>query len=77
MYWAEALGKQDKDTELKAIFTPIAAEFFANEAKINAELIGTQGKPQNIGGYYQPNPELTSKAMRPSETFNSILAKIA
>ncbi|POY40904.1 NADP-dependent isocitrate dehydrogenase [Flavobacterium alvei] len=77
MYWAEALGAQDKDAELKAVFAPIAAEFFANEAKINAELIGTQGKPQNIGGYYQPNPELTSKAMRPSETFNSILAKIA
>ena len=77
MYWAEALGSQDKDAELKAIFAPIAAEFFANEAKINAELIGSQGKPQNIGGYYQPNPELTNKAMRPSETFNSILAKIA
>ncbi|QBN18310.1 NADP-dependent isocitrate dehydrogenase [Flavobacterium nackdongense] len=77
MYWAEALGAQDKDAELKATFVPIAAEFFANEAKINAELIGSQGKPQNIGGYYQPNPELTSKAMRPSETFNSILAKIA
>jgi len=77
MYWAEALGAQDKDTELKAIFAPVAAEFFANEAKINGELIGAQGKPQTIGGYYQPNPELTSKAMRPSETFNTILAKIA
>lgn len=77
MYWAEALATQDKDAELKATFTPIAAEFFANEAKINSELIGTQGKPQNIGGHYQPNPELTSKAMRPSETFNAILAKIA
>ena len=77
MYWAEALATQDKDAELKAIFAPIAAEFFANEAKINSELIGTQGKPQNIGGHYQPNPELTSKAMRPSETFNAILAKIA
>ncbi|RTY99083.1 NADP-dependent isocitrate dehydrogenase, partial [Flavobacterium bomense] len=77
MYWAEALGAQDNDAELKTIFAPIAVEFFANEAKINAELIGTQGKPQILGGYYQPNPELTSKAMRPSETFNSILAKIA
>ena len=48
-----------------------------NEAKINEELIGAQGKPQTIGGYYQPNPELTSKAMRPSGTFNAILAKIA
>ncbi len=77
MYWAEALAAQDKNAELKAIFTPIAAAFNENEAKINAELIGAQGKPQNIGGHYQPNPELTSKAMRPSETFNAILAKIA
>ena len=77
MYWAEALAAQNKDAVLKGIFTPIATEFLANEAKINAELIGAQGKSQKIGGHYQPNPELTSKAMRPSETFNAILAKIA
>ena len=77
MYWAEALAAQDKDADLKAIFSPIAAEFIANESQINGELIGAQGKPQTIGGYYQPNPELTSKAMRPSTTFNTILAKLA
>jgi isocitrate dehydrogenase len=77
MYWAAALAAQTKDKELQAIFTPIAKELEENEAKINAELIATQGKNQDIGGYYQPNPELTSKAMRPSATFNSILAKIA
>jgi len=76
MYWAEALANQEKDADLQAIFAPISAELFANESKINSELIGSQGKAQNIGGYYQPNPELTAKAMRPSETFNSILAKI-
>ena len=75
-YWAQALAAQTKDAELKAIFTPIATEFEANEAKINSELIGAQGKAQNIGGYYQPNPELVSSAMRPSETFNTILNKI-
>jgi isocitrate dehydrogenase len=75
-YWAQALAAQSKDAELKAIFAPIAAEFEANEAKINSELIGSQGKPQEIGGYYQPNPELVSKAMRPSATFNTILDKI-
>ncbi|HEU0126628.1 MAG TPA: NADP-dependent isocitrate dehydrogenase, partial [Flavobacterium sp.] len=75
-YWAQALAAQTKDAELKTIFTPIAAEFEANEAKIDAELIGAQGKAQNIGGYYQPTPELVSKAMRPSETFNAIVAKI-
>jgi len=76
LYWAEALAAQSKDAELQAAFAPIAKELRANEDKINAELIGAQGKPQDIGGYYQPSSELTSKAMRPSETFNTILAKI-
>lgn len=77
MYWAEALAAQDNDAVLKAKFAPISAEFIANESKINGELIGSQGKAQSIGGYYQPNPALTDKAMRPSETFNTILAKLA
>jgi isocitrate dehydrogenase len=77
MYWAEALAAQSKEPALQTIFAPIAAAFNENEAKINEELIGAQGKPQTIGGYYQPNPELTSKAMRPSGTFNAILAKIS
>ncbi|WP_158728914.1 MULTISPECIES: NADP-dependent isocitrate dehydrogenase [unclassified Flavobacterium] len=77
MYWAEALAAQDKEPSLKAIFTPIATELLANEASINTELIAAQGQPQHINGHYQPNPELTSKTMRPSATFNAILAKIA
>ncbi|WP_396194073.1 NADP-dependent isocitrate dehydrogenase [Flavobacterium sp.] len=76
MYWAEALATQTKDAELQAKFTQIAAELNANEAKINEELIGAQGKPQQIGGYYQPSKELTDKAMRPSQTFNTILSKL-
>jgi isocitrate dehydrogenase len=77
MYWAAALAAQNKDTELKSTFAPIAKALEENETKINDELIGAQGKPQDIGGYYQPNPELTSKAMRPSATLNTILATIA
>ena len=77
LYWAQALAAQDKDAELKAIFTPIAKELTENEAAIDAELIGAQGKAQEIGGYYQPNPALVSKAMRPSTTFNTILDKIS
>jgi isocitrate dehydrogenase len=76
LYWAQALAAQDKDAELKAIFAPIAKELAENEAKIDAELIGAQGKAQEIGGYYQPNPALASSAMRPSTTFNTILDKI-
>ena len=76
LYWANALANQNKDAELKATFTPIAADLNANEVKINEELIAAQGKPQAIGGYYHPNFEATDKAMRPSITLNTILDKL-
>lgn len=76
MYWAEALSAQTKDKELSAKFEEIAMDFNTNETKINEELIGSQGKPQDIGGYYQPVKTLTDKAMRPSQTFNTILSKL-
>jgi isocitrate dehydrogenase len=75
-YWAQALAEQNKDAELKALFTPIAHELSENEAKINEELIGSQGKKQEIGGYYKPDFKLLEKAMRPSETLNAVLAKL-
>ena len=74
MYWAQALAAQDKDAELKAIFTPIAEQLAANEQKIAAELLAVQGHPADIGGYYLPDDDLASAAMRPSPTFNAILA---
>lgn len=76
LYWAQALAAQNKDTDLKARFEQIAKDLTENEAKINEELIGAQGKAQEIGGYYHPDFKLTDKAMRPSETLNSILAKL-
>ena len=76
LYWAQALAAQDKNAELKAYFTPIAAEMTANEAKIDAELIEAQGKKQEIGGYYQPNEDLLNAAMRPSATLNAIINKM-
>lgn len=76
LYWAQALAAQDKDAELKAKFEPVANELTDNEDKINSELIGAQGKPQEIGGYYHPDFNLTDKAMRPSNTFNNALAKL-
>jgi len=77
LYWAQALASQTEDAELKASFTAIAEELTANETKIVTELNAAQGKPVDIGGYYQPNADLAAQAMRPSATFNSILKKIA
>lgn len=77
MYWAEALAAQTKDADLAARFAKVAKQLQENEAKINEELIGAQGKPQDIGGYYMPDPVKTEKAMRPSQTLNAIIDAIA
>jgi len=76
LYWAQALAAQTKDKDLQARFAPLAKALTENEAKINDELIGAQGKPVDMGGYYHPDFDKTSKAMRPSATFNAVLAAI-
>jgi isocitrate dehydrogenase len=73
MYWAQELASQNKDEALKAEFTPIAQQLADNEATIVKELNDIQGKPTDIGGYYEPNETLINKVMRPSNTFNTIL----
>lgn len=77
MYWAEALAAQTEDAALQAQFAGVAKAMADNEAKIIEELGAAQGKPVDIGGYYRPNVELTSKAMRPSATLNKIVDAIA
>jgi len=77
MYWAEAVAAQTRDTELQARFAKVAQQLQENEAKINEELIGAQGKPVDMGGYYHPNFAKTEKAMRPSATLNAIIDAIA
>ncbi len=76
LYWAQALAAQTKDASLQARFKPLAEKLTANEAKINAELIGAQGKPVDMGGYYLPNDAMVSAAMRPSATLNGALATL-
>jgi isocitrate dehydrogenase len=76
LYWAEALAAQTQDAELKALFTPIASELTANEEKIVAELNAVQGKSVDVGGYYLPDDARANAALRPSQTFNTILAKL-
>ncbi|MFM0090934.1 NADP-dependent isocitrate dehydrogenase [Paraburkholderia sediminicola] len=77
MYWAEALAAQTEDAALQAQFAGVAKAMADNEAKIIEELGAAQGKPVDIGGYYRPNVELTSKAMRPSATLNKIVDAVA
>ncbi|MCC4605537.1 NADP-dependent isocitrate dehydrogenase [Xanthomonas campestris] len=76
MYWAQALAAQTEDTALQAKFAPLAKALTGNEATIVAELNGAQGKPVEIGGYYHPDLAKVSEAMRPSKTFNDILATL-
>ncbi|WP_243472385.1 NADP-dependent isocitrate dehydrogenase [Winogradskyella sp. MH6] len=73
LYWAEALANQNKDNALKEEFSTIYNALSSKEEQIVAELIDCQGSPVEIEGYYFPNETLTSSAMRPSKTLNSIL----
>jgi isocitrate dehydrogenase len=77
LYWAQAMAAQTDDPELQARFAPFAEEIGRNEAKIMDELNGVQGRPVDVGGYYMPDPDLASKSMRPSGTFNRVLAGFA
>ncbi|MBI2515470.1 MAG: NADP-dependent isocitrate dehydrogenase [Opitutae bacterium] len=76
LYWAQALAAQNSDAELKKLFSPVAEKLTAAEKQIAAELIAVQGKPVDIGGYYQPDDAKASAALRPSATFSSILASL-
>lgn len=76
MYWAEALAAQTQDLELQIRFMPVAEVLSANESIIISELNAVQGGPVELGGYYQPNPELVSKVMRPSTTLNAMIDSI-
>jgi isocitrate dehydrogenase len=76
LYWAQALAAQDADPALAELFGPVAAELSARESEIVAELNAAQGQPQDVGGYYKPDPERAAAAMRPSTTLNRIMDAI-
>jgi isocitrate dehydrogenase len=76
MYWAEMLAKQTTDSDLQETFAPVAQELAENEALIVKEMTEVQGKPVDIGGYYQPKAELVTAVMRPSKTLNKIIDSI-
>jgi isocitrate dehydrogenase len=76
LYWAQALAAQTEDKELQAKFAGVAKQLAENEARIIEEVRQTEGQSVTIGGYYHPNAELATKAMRPSATFNAIVDSI-
>jgi isocitrate dehydrogenase len=75
-YWAEQLARQNENAELKEKFSEVARQLKANETKILEEIAAAEGKPTDIGGYYLPDDNLASKAMRPSPTMNAIIESI-
>jgi len=76
MYWAQAMAEKTGQVDLAARFEPIAKAFAENEHKILDELVDAQGASVDIGGYYQPDDDKASMAMRPSQTMNAIVDSI-
>lgn len=76
MYWAQELAQQDDNADLKERFSVVAKQLSDAETDIVAELNGVQGRAVDLGGYYKPNAEKASAAMRPSASLNAIIANI-
>jgi isocitrate dehydrogenase len=76
LYWAQALAAQTRDAALQAKFAPIAARLTEQEKVITQDLLAAQGRPMDVGGYYRPDPAKAAAALRPSATFNTILAAL-
>ncbi|HEY4095749.1 MAG TPA: NADP-dependent isocitrate dehydrogenase, partial [Baekduia sp.] len=76
LYWARELAGQSEDAELAARFAPLAERLAGDEAAIVSELDGAQGSPVDVGGYFRPDPERATAAMRPSATLNAALASL-
>ena len=76
LYWAQELAGQSEDSELAARFAPLAQRLADGEQTIVAELAEVQGSPVDVGGYYRPDVELVTAAMRPSRTLNEALAAL-
>ena len=76
LYWAEELAKQTDDAELAQAFEPIARELREQEETITKDLIEVQGEGVDLGGYYNPEDAKVTQVMRPSSTFNDIIAKL-
>ncbi|MYM19755.1 NADP-dependent isocitrate dehydrogenase [Brevibacterium sp. 5221] len=77
LYWAEELAKQTEDAELAEAFAEVAKRLRENEDTITAELLGVQGSPVELGGYYEPDTEKVNAVMRPSKTLNEIIGTLA
>ena len=74
LFWAEALAAQGEDPELAALFAPFAEELREHIDTIEQELLDVQGEPRDLGGYYDAPKDTLDEVMRPSETWNRILA---
>jgi isocitrate dehydrogenase len=74
LYWAEEMANQTEDAKLAEQFKPMFEALSKQEETIVAELNAVQGSPVDTGGYYFADPELCKQVMRPSKTFNEILA---
>ncbi|MCP9956452.1 NADP-dependent isocitrate dehydrogenase [Streptomyces sudanensis] len=77
LYWAQELARQTEDAALAEAFAPLARTLTEQEGTIVEELVAVQGRPADIGGYYQPDPEKAAAVMRPSQTFNQALASLS
>jgi isocitrate dehydrogenase len=76
LYWSEAIANQALDVDLASSFKHVSKALKDNESLILEEFKSGQGTTVDLGGYYLPNAEKVESIMRPSKTFNQIIASV-
>ncbi len=77
LYWSKHLANQSIDQKLADIFAPIYTELNNKQQSIINELNIAQGSQQDIDGYYLADVTKVSQAMRPSDSFNQVIAALS
>src|SRR4051812_18304752 len=73
LYWAQELAAQSVDPAVAELFGPVATALAEREAAIAQEMLGVQGSPADLGGYYAPDDAKATAAMPPSTTLNAVV----
>lgn len=73
LYWAEAMKSQTASPELANSFLPLYESLNEASESIISDLNAVQSNAVDLGGYFQPNESLASKAMRPCDSFNTLI----
>lgn len=73
LYWAEAMKETSESADLSQAFEALYSSLNKSKDLILDALNKVQASSVDIGGYFKPNDQLATQAMRPCQELNAII----